>query len=134
MKLSCCCLSLVLASGSAWDCLAAQRSTHLVPATELRSALTAQAVERERHIAEVRTLLAHQQIRQRVSRLADPVLVEQAVANLNDAMLRDLGEKSRRINQDIAAAGATKWIVIAAVAVAAVVITVVLVERFVINE
>lgn len=135
MKGLCVFLSLVLGIGSMPNGAAAQHSTHLVSEAELKQALSALPVERERNLAEIRALLANEKVRSQVGAFADLAQIEEAVANLDDETLRDLGERSRRANQNLsAAASRTTWITVGVAAAVGVVVAVLLYIRFVENE
>ena len=122
MKVSRAGLSVVLALTSATTSYP-QASIHLVPLAELDVALAVKSAEREADVAEIRNLLRRQAVRENLGGLVDLAKVETVVAALDDATVRDLGSQSRRINEEIAASGATKWLLIGAAVVVAAILT-----------
>lgn len=112
MKRLCCNPSLVLALGLVSQSFAAG---HLVPATEFHAALTSQSNQRDANLAEIRTLLSDEAVRERLSGIARLDKIEASIANLDDETLRELGDQARKLNGDVTA-GANQTVVILIVA------------------
>lgn len=98
MKILCCYLSLILALGSASQSAA---SDHLVPPTEFRAALISQSDEREANLAEIRTLLSDEAVREQLEGIANLGKIEASIANLgrNATGTRRSGSTAQRRRQ-----------------------------------
>jgi hypothetical protein len=114
MRILSCYLSLLLALSSVSPSYAA---SHLVPAAELRAALSRQSEEREADLAEIRSLLNDEAVRDQFGSIANLNKIEASIANLDDETLRDFANQSRRVNADVSAAGKAKIAIILVVAI-----------------
>lgn len=120
MKALCFALAFILTLSSATNAYA-QAANHLVPLADLHSALAAKSAQREAHIAEIQTLLRHDAVQEKLGGLLDINKVETLISHLDDQTLSDLSSQSRRINEDIAAAGSTTWVIVGLAAAGAVI-------------
>lgn len=120
MKLLCWYLSLVLALGSVSRSSAAQSADHVVSATELHTALVMRSDQRREDLAEIRTLLRNAAVRHQLHGVANLEKIETAIANVDDATLRELAGKAKQANSDVAAEGKMTVAVILIVALIAI--------------
>ena len=115
MKILCCCLSLLLGLGSVSQSFSAQSANHVVSTAELHTTLIQQSEERKQNLAEIRTLLHDESVRNQLRGIANLDKVESSLANLDDETLRELGVRARQVHRDVTA-GANKTVVILIVA------------------
>lgn len=117
MKLLCCYLSVVLALGSFSRSFGAQSTKHMVSAIELRQTLVTQSAQREGDVAEIRTLLDDETVRDQLRGVANLDEIKASIANLDDETLRELGDRARTANRQVSAGGNTKLAVCLVVAI-----------------
>ena len=99
--------------------LQAQEARHLVPVEDLHGQLKAQSLQRTENIQEIRALLQHGLVQQRLGGFVDMEKVEVALAAIDEETLELLAEESREVNDQLEAGLATSTWIIIAVAVAA---------------